>query len=298
MPTPTVGEFLDAANAAYVIIGTPATMRPFIANGSQLTYTNILDGVSAKVWVTAEQQVIIAYQGTTGGDNIILDPFILGPQLIDDLISAAGANSPGEADSLGFAKTVLALAHAQGFATSNIFVTGHSLGGIEAEYVASQTGLGGIGFEPTGLPAADITSSGNNFVNIVTYGDPVGNYASDLPGEQPFVPAYVAGGGKVPHYGNIVLIGDPTDQATLSHDMAPWGSSLLADLGVLANWAGLLIDHHLPGVQAHDLGVTLDPYSVTADGLGDKSASIWNVASDTIGQLLAAAAGNGTLLHG
>jgi hypothetical protein len=31
------------------------------------------------------------------------------------------------------------------------FVTGHSLGGWEAEYVAQNTGLAGIGFESLGL---------------------------------------------------------------------------------------------------------------------------------------------------
>jgi hypothetical protein len=296
--SPTVSEFLNASNAEYVIAGTPVGMRPFTVGGIQVSYTNTIDGVSAKVWVTAENQVVIAYQGTTGGDNFIVDPGILGPQLIDDIIAAAGANSPAEFDSLGFAKFVVGLANAEGYATSNVFVTGHSLGGIEAEYVASQTGLAGMAFEPTGLPAADITSAGSNFVDIVEYGDPVGNYASDVAGEQPFGPAYVAGGGKVPHYGNIVFIGNPADQTTLSHDMAAWGKSLLADAGVLLDWAYLELDHHMPGVQAHDLGVTLNPYSIVSDGIGDMTAPVWNIAGDTISQVLSDAAGRGALLHG
>jgi hypothetical protein len=296
--SPTVSEFLNAANAEYVISGTPAGMRPFTVGGHQLSYTNVLDGVSAKVWITAENQVLIAYQGTTGGDNFILDPIIVGPQLIDDILAAAGANSPAEADSLSFAKSVVGLANAQGYATSNVFVTGHSLGGIEAEYVASQTGLAGMAFEPTGLPAADITSSGSNFVNIVAYGDPVGSYASDVAGEQPFGPAYVAGGGKVPHYGNIVMIGSPADQTTLSNDMAAWGKSIIADAGVLLDWAGLLLAHHLPGVQAHDLGVTLSPYTKLSDDTGNMTAPVWNVAGDTISQLLSDAASRGALMHG
>jgi len=295
--TPTVSEFLNADNVEYLISGTPVGMKPFTVAGIPITYTNDMDGTSAKVWITAENQVVIAYQGTDTGTNIITNPGILTPQLIDDLISAAGANSPAEIDALGFARTVVILANWEGYATSNIFVTGHSLGGIEAEYVASQTGLAGIAFAPTGLPAADITSSGSNFVNIINYGDPVGSYASDIAGEQPFGPAYAAGGGKIPHYGNIVIIGDPADQATMSADMAPWGTTLSADAGVLLNWALLLLEHHLPGVYAHDLGVTLSPSAAEVDGGGVQTGPVWNVGGDTIPQLLSAAATQAALKH-
>jgi len=295
--TPTVSELLNASNAEYVIGSTPPVgMKSFKILGAPVTYTNELDGVSAKVWVTAENQVVIAYQGTTGGDNILTNPAILIPQLLSDLGATVVANPPSYADALGFANFVVGAANAEGYATANVFVTGHSLGGIEAEYVASQTGLGGIGFESTGIPAKDIGAQASNFVNTAEYGDPVASYTSDISGEQPFCPEYVAGGGKDPHYGLIIQFGVPADQATMSVDMANWEKSLDADATTLADWASLFVGHHFPGVQAHDLGITLSPYAPLADDIGNMTAPVWNVANYTIPQFIQAAAANGVLV--
>jgi len=297
--TPTVTQFLNAANAEYIIGGVPAGMHPFTVLGFPVSYTNDLDGVSAQVWVTPQHQIIIAYQGTTGGENIAINPLPAAAQIIADIGVYAGVTPPAEIDSLNFANFVVGLAHAAGYSTSNIFVTGHSLGGIEAEYVASKTGLAGIGFESTGLPRYAGEGGGSNFVNVVTYGDPVGNYSSDIKGEQPFAAPYVPGGGNLPHYGNIVLVGNPADQTTLSHDVAKWGDGNPADqVGVLANLVGLLTDFHLPGTQAHDLGVTLNPYASIIDGGGVQNSPVFNVANDTIPQLISAAGSHGSLLPG
>jgi hypothetical protein len=294
--TPTVAQFLNAANAEYVLGGVPAGMHPFTVLGIPVSYTNDLDGVSARVWVTPQNQIVIAYQGTTGGENIAINPAAAASQLIADIGVYAGITTPGEIDSLNFAKFVTSLANWQGYSTSNIFVTGHSLGGIEAEYVAAKSGLGGIGFESTGLPHFSGEGAGANFVNIVTDGDPVGNYSSDIRGEQPFAPAYTQGGGTLPHYGNVVTIGSPADQTTLTNDVAKWGDgNLLDQAAVLGNLVGLLLDFHLPGTQAHDLGVTLNPYSSLVDGGGVQTGPVFNVANDTIPQLLAAATGHGLL---
>jgi len=297
--TPTVTQFLNAANAEYVIGGTPAGMHHFTFLGVPVSYTDDLTGCSAQVWVTPQNQLIIAYQGTTGGENIAINPTAALTQIIADIGVYAGITPPAEIDSLGFANTVIGLAKLEGYSTSNIFVTGHSLGGIEAEYVAQQTGLSGIGFEPTGLPTSSGEGNGANFVNVVTYGDPVGNYASDIKGEQPFSASFKAGGGSLPHYGNIIEIGNQSDQTTLTQDVAKWGDGNIGDQAtVLANLVGLLLDFHLPGVQAHDLGVTLNPYSSLVDGLGTQTGSVFNVANDTIGQLIAAAGAHGNLSAG
>jgi len=296
--TPTVSELLNASNAEYVIAATPPVgMHAFTIAGVPVTYTNILDGVSAKVWVTAENQVVIAYQGTAGGDNILVNPAILIPQLLSDLAATIIVNSAAYSDALTFAKFVVGVANVEGYTSANVFVTGHSLGGIEAEFVASQTGLGGIGFESTGLPAKDIPGLASNFVNTAEFGDPVGSYTSDISGEQPFSPAYTAGGGKDPHYGLIVQFGTPADQTTMSQDMANWGKSPQDDANTIANWAGLFLAHHFPGVVAHDLGVTLSPYSALADDIGNMTGPVWNVANDTIPEFVAAAAANGLLVN-
>lgn len=297
--SPTVTQFLNAANAEYIIGGVPAGMHPFTFLGVPVSYTDVLDGVSAQVWVTPQNQIVIAYQGTTGGENLAIDPLAAAAQIITDLGIYAGGTPPAEIDSLNFANVVLGMARLEGYSSSNVFVTGHSLGGIEAEYVAAKTGLGGIGFESTGLPKFSGEGAGANFVNIVTYGDPVGNYSSDIKGEQPFSAAYVAGGGALPHYGNIIMVGGPSDQTTLTNDVAKWGDGNLGDqAAVLGNLVGLLIDFHLPGTQAHDLGVTLNPYAAIVDGIGVQNSPVFNVGSDTIAQLIAAAAAHGNLQPG
>jgi len=302
--TPTVTQLLDAANAEYIIGGVPAGMHAFKFLDVPVTYTDPIDGVAASVWVTPQNQLIIAYQGTTGGENIILDPAGAAAQVITDIgiflaDTSAGIRPAAYGDALDFAKLVVSMAATEGYSTANIFVTGHSLGGIEAAYVAQQTGLGGIGFEPTGLSTAPASgTTGTNFVNIVTDGDPVANFCSDLAGEQPFAPPYVAAGGKAPHYGWIVVIGNAADQATLSQDVAKYGDGNVVDAAdVLADLVALLLEFHLPGVQAHDLGVTLSPSAAVVDGIGDLNGPVFNAANDTIPQLIQQAASTGKLIQ-
>lgn len=288
--TPTVAQFLDAANAEYTLGGTPPGMTPFLVNGRQLGMTDEISGMSAKVWITDRHQVIIAYQGTTGGSNALLNPLAAVTQTIADVGIYAQTTPPAERDALAFAREVASYAASRGVAASNIFVTGHSLGGIEAEYVAQQTGLGGIGFEPTGIPKQLATpGNGSNFVDVVTYGDPVGNYSSDIKGEQPFAPVYAPGqSGALPHYGQVVMVGTPADQAQLTQAVASWNNPGLNQATVLASLAGLLAEYHLPAVQAHDLGVSLSPYSYIADAAGNTTGAVFPAAQDTIPQLLSA----------
>jgi hypothetical protein len=139
-------------------------------------------------------------------------------------------NPAGTADALRFAQQVETEAAAQGYTPNDIFVTGHSLGGWEAEYVAQNTGLGGIGFESLGL-ATTVPGNGADslFVNTSTYGDPA-SFSSNLPGLQPFAPTYVPGGGIYPHYGPIVMLGDPNSQTPLTNAAQLWGTGIVGDL--------------------------------------------------------------------
>lgn len=176
---------------------TPEGLVPFTVNGFQLASANILSGMAARAWVTPEGQVVIAYQGTTGGTNLLFNPLIAGAQLFTDLQVVFTSKTPRAFyDALRFAKRVQAAAESQGYDADDIFVTGHSLGGWEAQYVAQQLSLPGVSFEAPGM---NTTVDGNGrdsmFVNIVTYGDPAGFMATDLPGLQPLMPPYVPGGG-------------------------------------------------------------------------------------------------------
>ncbi|MCG7595496.1 hypothetical protein [Mycobacterium sp. PSTR-4-N] len=259
--TPTVAQFLNASASAYGLGTTPEGLVPFTVNGFQLASANILSGMAARAWVTADGQIVIAYQGTTGGTNLLFNPLIAGAQLFTDLQVVFTSKTPRAFhDALRFAERVRAAAESQGYDADDIFVTGHSLGGWEAQYVAQQLGLPGVSFEAPGM---NTTVEGNGrdsmFVNIITYGDPAGFMATDLPGLQPLMPPYVPGGGSKPHYGNIVLIGDPNAMTPLLNAATLWHTGPIRNLVFLADFFGNFFQYHLPGVQAYHLGVTPDP---------------------------------------
>lgn len=297
-PTPTVAQFLNAAAAEYVLGGTPGGLVPFTVNGFQMSSTNIFTGQVARSWVTPEGQIIIAYQGTTGGTNLLFNPLIAITQLLTDLQVIFTRSTPWAFyDALHFARRVQAAATEQGFGTDDIFVTGHSLGGWEAQYVAQQIGLGGIGFESPGM---NTTVPGNGadsmFVNIETYGDPAPLMSTDLPGLQPFMPAYVPGGGSKPHYGSIVMVGDPAAATTLRNATTLWGKGLIGTLIFVVDFLGNFFQYHLPGVQAYHLGVTPNPGVVP--WLGTARGPVSTGYRDlTIPQLLQAASDDGQLFR-
>lgn len=295
--TPTVAQFLNAAGAEYVLGGTPGGMQPLTVNGFQLAYANIFSGASAKVWVTPEQQIIIAYQGTTGGTNLLLRPLMAAAQLLTDLQVIFTETTPQAfVDSLNFARLVQGEAAKQGYEAGDIFVTGHSLGGWEAEYVAQQLGLAGIGFESPGI---NTKAAGNGadsmFVNVETYGDTAAYFSTDLPGLQPFMPAYQPGGGSKPHYGPIVMIGDPRAVWPVQAVSTLWGKSLVGAVIFLIDIMANFFQYHLPGVQAYHLGVAPDPGVVP--WLGSRRGDVHTGYGElTIPQLLQQASDDGILV--
>lgn len=259
--TPTVEQFLNASANAYVLGAQPGDLKPFTVNGFQMQTFNPLSGAVGKAWVTPEGQIIVAYQGTTGGTNLLFHPLIALSQIFTDMQIIFTHTTPQAFwDSLAFERKVEAAALAQGYTTDDIFVTGHSLGGWEAQFVAQKTGRGGIGFEGPGLntsvPGNGINS---NFVNVETYGDTAAYFATDLPGLQPFMPAYDPTGGSKPHYGNIVMIGDPEAVNPLFNASALWGPNPINDIVFAVDILGNFFEHHLPGMQAYNLGVAPDP---------------------------------------
>lgn len=259
--TPTVEQFLNASANAYVLGAQPGDLKPFTVNGFQMQTFNPLSGAVGKAWVTPEGQIIVAYQGTTGGTNLLFHPLIALSQIFTDMQIIFTHTTPQAFwDSLAFERKVEAAALEQGYTTDDIFVTGHSLGGWEAQFVAQKTGRGGIGFEGPGLntsvPGNGINS---NFVNIETYGDTAAYFATDLPGLQPFMPAYDPTGGSKPHYGNIVMIGDPDAVNPLFNASALWGPNPINNIIFAVDILGNFFEHHLPGMQAYNLGVAPDP---------------------------------------
>ncbi|MDR3660557.1 MAG: hypothetical protein P4L86_09185 [Mycobacterium sp.] len=294
--TPTVSQFLDAAAGEYVLGGQPGGLQPFTVNGFQLQTFNPLSGAVGKAWVTPTGQVIIAYQGTTGGTNLLFHPLIAISQIFADM-QLIFTNTTPQAfwDSLAFEKQVETAAVAQGYSTNDIFVTGHSLGDWEAQFVAQQTGLGGIGFEGPGLNTS-VPGNGvnSNFVNVETYGDTAAYLATDLPGLQPFMPPFVPGGGSKPHYGDIVMIGDPNAVNPLFNASALWGPNPINDIVFAVDVLGNFLEHHLPGMQAYNLGVSPDPGVVPWLGAYMGAVNTWSDL--TIPELQQAASDAGVLI--
>ena len=297
-PTPTVAQFLNASTAGYVLGSTPGGLVPFTVDGFQVSETNVLTGMVGKAWVTPEGQIIIAYQGTTGGTHLLFNPLITIAQVVADLqVVFTGTTPLAFYDALDFAERVRAEAALQGYEDDDIFVTGHSLGGWEAQYVAQQTGLAGIGFEAPGM---NTTVPGNGadsmFVNIGTYGSSAPYMSTDLPGLQPFMPPYVPGGGSKPHYGPIVMIGDPAAMTPLYNASALWGKSLIGSAVFLVDYLMNFFQYHLPGVQAYHLDVVPDPGVVPF--LGTSRGPVHEGYGElTIPQLLQAASNDGILFQ-
>lgn len=297
-PTPTVAQFLNAATTEYVLGGTPGGMTPFTVNGWPMTSLHLETGSDASVWVTPQNQVIIAYSGTTGGTNLLFNPLIAITQLVTDFQAGFGDTTPEAfAQAVDFAQTVQAEAAAQGYAPEDVFVTGHSLGAWQAQYVAQQLGLNGIGFEGPGL-SSTVPGNGANslFVNTATYGDMAAYLSSDLPGLYPIVPyPYVPGGGLHPHYGPIVMLGDPNANTPMINaarliGQGPVGT-LIGAVGLLGNFFA----SHLPGVQAYNLDVDQDPGVVP--WLGVTGGTVHTGFGDmTIGEFLNAASDAGILV--
>jgi len=83
--TPTVEQFLNASANAYVLGAQPGDLKPFTVNGFQMQTFNPLSGAVGKAWVTPEGQIIVAYQGTTGGTNLLFHPLIALSQIFTDM---------------------------------------------------------------------------------------------------------------------------------------------------------------------------------------------------------------------
>lgn len=297
-PTPTVAQFLNASTAAYGWGTTPGGMVPLTVNGFQLQSTNVFSGMSGKAWVTPQGQVIIAYQGTTGGTNLLINPLITLAQIAADMqVILTGTTPLAFYDALRFARRVQEEAALQGYAADDVFVTGHSLGGWQAQFVAQRTGLAGIGFESPGLNTK-VAGNGadTNFVNIAQYGSPAAFMATDLPGLQPFFPSYVPGGGAKPHYGPIVVIGDRAAMNPMVNASAMWGKSLIGSLVFAVDFLGNFFQYHLMGVQAYHLDVDPDPGVVPWLGTGQGTVHT-GYGELTIQQLLQAASEDGILIR-
>ena len=97
---------------------SPGGLQPFTVDGRPMRMVHTFTGAAAQVWVTPQQQIIIAYQGTTGGTHLLFNPLIAISQLIaDNRVILTRGTPRAFIDSLAFAQQVAAAAALQGYDT-------------------------------------------------------------------------------------------------------------------------------------------------------------------------------------
>ena len=201
MAEPSIYEFETAASAASSLTANPGDGLSALTSGGIPVTLHSPNGAVGEAYVDANGQIIISYQGTQTSS-----------QLEADLLMSANAPVTSIAalsDALNFVGTVKSAVIDAGLNPQNISVTGFSLGGNLAEYVASKTGLPGISFAGSGLPNYVAPSvPAQNFISFVETGDPWANRASDTA-----LSPIVAG---QDHYGRVEVIGNPADTSLTS----------------------------------------------------------------------------------
>jgi len=203
MSTPTTTEYLTASAAAYTLTQSGGLVVPTdwtVVAHSDSSYQS--DGFSAVALKDPSGNIIIANEGTVTG----VSSYDLGTLGADANI--AGGNTPTAlVDAQQFAAQVSDAADG-----APIYVTGHSLGGTEAQAECQFLGsdcAGGATVGATGLPG-NTSAGSSDLVNYVAYGDPVGNYASDA--SSPLSSVVPAG---MDHFGAVVMTGNPSNATSL-----------------------------------------------------------------------------------
>ena len=168
---PTTSAFLKASYWTYQQTARP---NPFLLNGKPMTALNVGAGFFAAASVTATGEVIVAFEGTDIGGFSDNPDFVVN-QIAADFLIYRGEKPTAYGLALSFTQSVIAAAGAQGIGRDKIYVTGHSLGGAEAAYVAAQLDLPGETYGAPGISASFIPPlAGSQLVNYVEHGDPVG----------------------------------------------------------------------------------------------------------------------------
>ena len=160
-----------------------------------------------------------------------------------------------------FTDAILFALGAQSLAGSTpIDLTGHSLGGGEAEAVALFAAItsdlsiaGGVTFGAPGVPDYFGPSGFGKLTDFVDYGDPVGNYAHD--GEL----AGVSSTGN--HVGTVEYVGSPADATTMVADLLSGNLSDAFQFHELSHYAadlGLTIGNSTDTIAANKSATVAD----------------------------------------
>jgi Ca2+-binding RTX toxin-like protein len=216
-------------------------------------------------------QVVVAFEGTNlyTGNSVFTKA-----QTFDDVSITYGLQALSYATAYDFTETAIKDAEADGYSADAVSLTGHSLGGADAEYVAQQTGLPGTTFGAPGISNDNSDFSGANFNDYVDRGDPVGNYA---PGGNEDT---ILQSQTIAHYGQALYVG-PYCNATLlvtgsiAYALATSSTSATYAaaeyLAFVANLGAAASSYHPLGNYATDLGLP-PPTGLAATGGQDLSS--------------------------
>jgi hypothetical protein len=197
-------DFFHAARWTYHH-STEAPPRPFTFITDAFDREAGFYGAALRVNSPGEpEQIVVAFEGTDpSSETLRHDPVFLAGQIEADAQIYFGQIPEAFTDALAFTKEVL---KTQGVPRENVYVTGHSLGGAEAEYVAAQLDLGGATFGAPGIHASAVPEGSTpELMNYVVYGDPVGNYSADRPNRL----SNILFSDDIHHFGEVQYIGSP-----------------------------------------------------------------------------------------
>ncbi len=279
--SPNLLEYYNAANAVYAdnAIGTQSGTAPPASTGltlvldsrdSSLTGNSnwLSDGFFAQAFKDASGNIIIAFEGSIIDplDPSFNTPYGNGSRGADFDISI-GLVPKAFLDADTFALDVKQYLAQHNLGSNPIYLTGHSLGGTEAQDVAFviDPGESGVTFGAPGDPRLMAPVNAPNFINYVDYGDPVGHIGN--------------------HFGTIQPVGSPLDAdvdplaaAALFHLLSQYA----ADLGLSSTVT--------PGtVEAANLGIlrvadtVTDAYAVAAI-INSGALTLTNYVNQLIGQ--------------
>src|SRR5205085_688324 len=168
------------------------------------------DGFFAQAFTDTTGNIIIAFEGSIINPLNSLDPSFWSPYAIgsrDADFKILVGDSPNLIapliDAAVFVRDVQAT-----YGSLPIYLTGHSLGGAEAQYVAQTVNLGGyangVTFGGPGILSSPIHAP--NFINYVDHADPVGNFGN--------------------HFGFVHYLGASTIYDVSAHLLAHYASDL------------------------------------------------------------------------
>jgi Lipase (class 3) len=242
LPTPmspvTLQEEINAASAVYShAVPAGATLIDSVA-------LDALDSNSDGFYALAYEEngaVLIAFEGTQFNSSAY------GQQSIAADIQIFEGKTPAALDdAIQFAEEVQSLV-----GSTPVYITGHSLGGAEAEAVARFAAnpfddfsiAGGVTFGAPGLPGYYGVAGLGNLTNYVDYGDPVGNYAHDAE----FGRWALTGN----HFGTVEFVGLRVDELITAANLLDHNKAQLFQFHDLSHYAA-------------DLGLTIGDATTAA----------------------------------